>query len=184
MSVFIETERLFLRTWLEKDIEPFYQINQDPKVIEYLLGPLTRQEIQSYINSKNAQAESREYTIWAAELKASHDLIGFIGLNYTDWGANFTPMVEIGWRLGSQYWGRGLATEGASAVLKYGFKTIGLNEIVSFTVPENIRSLRVMEKIGLNYAFEFNHPKLLLDHRLSKHVLYRLSRGEYIKKNS
>lgn len=183
MKVFIETERLFLRSWVEKDIEPFYQINQDPKVIEYLVGPLSHQEVQSYIDSKNAQAETRGYTIWAAELKDSHDLIGFIGLNYTDWGANYTPMVEIGWRLGSQHWGKGLATEGANAALNHGFKTVGLNEIVSFTVPENTRSIKVMKKIGLNYALEFNHPKLPLDHRLSKHVLYRLTREEYLKRN-
>lgn len=93
-----------------------------------------------------------------------------------EWEAPFTPCVEIGWRLRSQYWGKGYATEGAKAVLKYGFETVGLNEIVSITVPQNIRSIRVMERIGMTRDLngDFAHPLLPKDHRLSKHVLYKI----------
>src|ERR1700720_2841160 len=122
MTVTIETERLLLRTWLPEDIEPFYFINQDPKVIECLPGPLSRQEVENFILAKNIQQEKRGYTLWAAELKEDHHLIGFIGLNYTDWESDFTPAVEVGWRLGSQYWGNGYAPEGAKAALEYGFQ--------------------------------------------------------------
>jgi len=90
----------------------------------------------------------------------------------------------VGWRLGSRYWGNGYATEGAKASLDYGFKQCGLKEIVSFTVPANVRSIRVMEKIGLKRDLngDFAHPKLPIDHPLSRHILYRLSVGEYFLK--
>lgn len=93
---------------------------------------------------------------------------------YTDWESHFTPAVEVGWRLGSQYWNKGYATEGAKACVEYGFNQCGLKEIVSFTVPANIRSIRVMEKIGMmrDLNGDFAHPKLLQEHKLSKHVLY------------
>lgn len=174
----IETERLILRTWSDEDIEGYYQINQDPKVIEFLLGSLTMQEVKDFIISMNQQFEQLGYTLFATEEKSSGKLIGFIGLNPPKWEAHFTPCVEIGWRLGSQFWNRGYATEGASAVLEFGFTQCNLTEVVSFTVPLNIRSIRVMEKIGMHRDIDddFSHPRLPLDHMLSKHVLYRINK--------
>ena len=180
MTTIIETERLILRTWKKEDADPYFQINQDPKVIELLRGPLTMEQVNDFIPAVNHHQDKHGYTLWAVELKETGELMGFIGLNYTDWESNFTPAVEVGWRLGSQYWVKGFATEGAKAALKYGFEKCGLKEIVSFTVPANVRSLRVMEKIGLKQDVngDFAHPKLPADHKLSHHVLYRLSAGE------
>jgi len=174
----IETERLILRTWKDKDSEEYYCINQDPKVIELLLGSLTMQEVADFMHTMNEQFAKLGFTLFAAEEKSTGKLIGFIGLNPPKWDSHFTPCVEIGWRLGSQYWNQGYATEGAEAVLEYGFNKCGLTEIVSFTVPENIRSIRVMEKIGMkrDLSGDFAHPKLASDHKLSKHVLYRIKR--------
>jgi len=181
MTIIIETERLYLRTWQASDAKPYFDINQDQKVIEFLLGSMTMEAVNQFMNAKNQQQVERGFTLWATELKATRELIGYVGLNYTDWEAHFTPAVEVGWRLGSRYWGNGYATEGAKAALEFGFNTIGLNEIVSFTVPMNNRSLRVMEKIGLRYdpKDDFRHPKLALDHPLSQHVLYRLKKENY-----
>lgn len=172
----IETERLFLRTWKEEDIESYYMINQDPKVIEFLRGKLTMEQVHDFIPAVNAHQEKHGYTLWAAEIKATSELIGFIGLNYTDWPSHFTPAIEVGWRLGSQFWGKGYATEGAKACLDFGFSKTGLKEIVSFTVPANVRSTRVMERIGMKRDLngDFVHSKLEADHTLSKHVLYRI----------
>ena len=138
--------------------------------------------VDQFMKAKNRQQEERGFTLWAAELKATHELIGFVVLNYTDWEADFTPAVEVGWRLGSQYWGYGYATEGAEAAIEFGFNTIGLDEIVSFTVPMNYRSICVMERIGLQRDLkgDFRHPKLTLDHPLSQHVLYRLNKEQYL----
>jgi RimJ/RimL family protein N-acetyltransferase len=174
----IETERLILRTWKDDDVDGYYRINQDLKVIEFLRGPLTRQEVAEFIALENQQFEQLQFTLWAAEEKSTGKLIGFIGLNSPKWESHFTPCVEIGWRLGSEYWGKGYATECAKAVLKYGFEIIGLKEIVSFTVPANTRSIRVMEKIGMKRDFNgnFAHPCLSVDHKLSKHILYKIQK--------
>jgi RimJ/RimL family protein N-acetyltransferase len=183
MTTIIETERLYLRTWQVLDAKPYFDINQDPQVIEFLRGPLTLEEVNQFMATANQHQEKWGFALWAAELKETKELMGFIGLNYTDWEAHFTPAVEVGWRLGSQYWGKGYATEGAKAALDFGFNTIGLDEIVSFTVPMNQRSLRVMEKIGLRYDPEddFRHPKLVPDHPFSQHVLYRLKKEDYLE---
>ncbi len=181
MTAIIETERLILRTWEKEDSEAYFQINQDPKVIEFLRGPLTMKQANDFIQAANTHSAKHGYTLWAACLKETWELMGFIGLNYIDWESNFTPAVEVGWRLGSQFWGKGYATEGAKASLDYGFKKCGLKEIVSFTVPMNVRSIRVMEKIGLKRDLngDFAHPKLPVDHPLLHHVLYRLTVNVY-----
>ncbi len=172
----LETERLILRTWKDADKIDYYRINQDPKVIEHLPGSITVEESSTFADKTNLKQSERGFCLWAAELKITKEFIGFIGLNYTDWPAHFTPAVEVGWRLGSPFWGNGYATEGAIASLNFGFNKCGLNEIVSFTVPANIRSIKVMERIGMKHDLEgdFAHPNLPADHRLSKHVLYRI----------
>ena len=150
MTQIIETPRLILRPWQEGDVLPYYRLNQDPKVVEFLPSSITIDQTKSFIKKMNQQLVERDYTFWAVELKDGGDLLGFVGLNDTDFEASFTPAVEIAWRLASQYWGFGYATEAAKAVFDYGYKELNLKEIVSFTVPENKRSIRVMEKIGLS----------------------------------
>lgn len=174
----IQTDRLILRTWQKNDTQAYFDMNQDPKVIEHLLGALTMEQVTDFMIAKNQQQQERGYTLWAVELKKTSAFIGFIGLNYTDWPAHFTPAVEIGWRLASQYWHQGYATEGAKACLDYGFNKLGLKEVVSFTVPANLASIKVMERIGMttNIKDNFLHPKISKNHPLSQHVLYRIKK--------
>ncbi|MCR9191081.1 MAG: GNAT family N-acetyltransferase [Gammaproteobacteria bacterium] len=183
MAIILETDRLILRTWKEEDAAAYFKINQDPKVIACLCGSLKMAEVNAFIVKMNHQQEERGYTLWATELKANGEMMGFIGLNYTDWPAHFTPAVEVGWRLGSQYWGQGYATEGAKASLAHGFTNCGLEEVVSLTVPANVRSIRVMEKIGLarDMNGDFIHPQLPAGHRLAQHILYRLTKDKYLE---
>jgi len=183
MTTIIATPRLILRTWKQEDIDPYFRINQDPKVIEFLRGPLTLDEVNAFVSNVNNQQEKYGYTLWAVEVKQTGTFIGFIGLNYTNWESHFTPAVEIGWRLDSKSWGQGYATEGAKAALDFAFNKMNLQEIVSFTVPDNKRSIQVMERIGLKRDLngDFEHPKLPKDHRLLKHILYRLTREDYFR---
>jgi RimJ/RimL family protein N-acetyltransferase len=183
MPKIIETSSLILRTWETSDIKAYYKINQDPKVTEFLPSALTLKQVKDFIERMKFQQQNRFYSLWATELKRTREFMGFIGLNYTEFPAHFTPAVEVGWRLGSQYWGNGYATEGALASLDYGFNNCNLKKIVSFTVPANLRSIRVMEKVGLNKDIngDFAHPKLPVDHPLSQHVLYRLTKDEFLK---
>ena len=171
----IETSRLILREWRDQDLQEFAGINQDAKVLEFLPAPLSAQESAEWINRIKKHFIDHGFGLWAAELKDSGELIGYAGLSIPSFEAHFTPCVEIGWRLASKYWGRGYATEAAKKVLEIGFTEFGLKEVVSFTVPANMRSIRVMEKIGMSrdVAGDFYHPKLPRDHALALHVLYR-----------
>ena len=177
----IETQRLILRTWHDDDAEIFAKINQDPKVIEFLRGPMSLEEAKTFMEGTNRHINAHGFGLFAATLKETKQLIGFIGLNIPGFEAPFTPCVEIGWRLAHQYWGKGYAHEGAKAVLKFGFEKFDLKEIVAFTAINNIRSTRVMEKIGMQRDLEgdFAHPKIATDHKLSQHMLYRISRGSF-----
>jgi RimJ/RimL family protein N-acetyltransferase len=111
------------------------------------------------------------------EVRGGAAFAGFVGLSVPRFEAHFAPCVEIGWRLAAQHWGHGYATEGARAALAFGFGTLGLEEIVAFTAPRNVRSRRVMEKIGMTYdpADDFDHPLLPEGHPLRRHVLYRIA---------
>jgi len=139
-------------------------------------APLSRQESDTLVDRIEAQWVQRGFTFYAAELRESGVFIGFIGISVPPFEAPFTPCVEIGWRLASAYWNRGLATEGARAVLRYAFGTLGLREVVALAVPANLASRRVMEKIGMTHdaADDFDHPRLPEGHPLRRHVLYRV----------
>jgi len=128
-----------------------------------------------------AHQNEHGFCFFATELIGKAPFIGFLGISTVPFEAPFTPAIEIGWRLARRYWHKGLATEGAEAVLSYAFRKLSLDEVVSFTVPANIRSRRVMEKIGLqhNPADDFDHPRLPAGHPLRRHVLYRLTRPEW-----
>ena len=174
----IDTDRLLLRRWREADREPFAQINADPKVTEFL-PPLSRNESDRLMDRIETHFRAHGFGLYALELRKDHAFIGYVGLSIPTFQAHFTPCVEIGWRLSSNYWGRGLATEGANAVVLHAFGPLGLDALVSFTVPANIRSRRVMEKIGMthNPKDDFDHPNLAVGHPLRRHVLYRISRS-------
>lgn len=169
----LETPRLILRRWTEADREPFYRINSDPRVMEFFPACLTREESDATIARIEAHFEMHGYGAFAAELRSTGELIGFVGLWIAPFEAYFTPCVEIGWRLAASHWNQGLATEGAEAVLQLAFGTLGLSEIVAFTVPANLRSRRVMEKLGMTCNEEFDHPRVPEGHALRRHLLYR-----------
>lgn len=175
----IETERLILRPWRGEDREPFFRVTSDPRVMEFFVSTLTRAESDALVERCEAHYREHGFTFFAAELRESSELIGFIGLAHTPFEAHFTPCVEIGWRLGHEFWNRGLATEGARAALEYGFKQLGLTEIVAFTVPANRRSRRVMDKLGMTRspADDFDHPRVPEGSPLRRHVLYRVRRS-------
>lgn len=177
----LETERLILRRWRESDLEPFAAINRDPQVRATLGPPLTVEETKEAIARYEMNFDDFGYGLYAAEMKESGALIGFIGAQELPANMPFTPRLEIGWRLSSGYWGRGLAPEGARAVLKDMFSRSGIEEIVSITAIINAKSISVMKKLGMytHSAENFDHPKLAKDNPLCPHVLYRLKKQEW-----
>ncbi len=178
-GVDVETPRLWLRRWRADDLDPFALLNADAEVMEHFPSTVSREETAAMMGRIEKHFEDRGYGFWAVEVPGQARFIGFIGLAVPAFETSFTPCVEIGWRLARQWWGRGLATEGARAALAYGFERLNLAEIVSFTVPGNIRSRRVMEKLGMRYTEDFAHPRIDPQHPLCRHVLYRLSRAEW-----
>jgi RimJ/RimL family protein N-acetyltransferase len=171
------TERLRLRRWRPSDRDPFAALNADPRVMEHFPSLVSREESDALAGRIESHFDQHGFGLWAVEVVGVEAFVGFIGLCIPRFVAPFTPCVEIGWRLAAQYWGQGLATEGARAALAFGFETLGLKEIVSFTATVNLRSRRVMEKLGMthNPADDFDHPVLPREHRLSRHVLYRIA---------
>jgi RimJ/RimL family protein N-acetyltransferase len=177
VPVEIHTDRLRLRNWLPGDREPFAALNADPRVVEYLPAALSRPESDRLIARIEAHFDRHGFGLWAVEIRAGARFAGFIGLAIPGFEAHFTPCVEVGWRLAAEHWGHGYATEGALAVLMFGFETLQLDEIVSFTVPGNARSRWVMEKLGMRHdpIDDFDHPALAEGHRFRRHVLYRIA---------
>lgn len=174
----MRSERLLLRRWRTSDRAPFAALNADPRVMEHFPARLSRAESDAFADRIEAHFAEHGFGPWAVEVPGTADFIGFVGLSVPRFVAPFTPCVEVGWRIAAEHWGRGYAPEAASAAVAYGFETLALREILSFTTEVNQRSRRVMEKLGMTRdpADDFDHPGLPEGHALRRHVLYRLAR--------
>ena len=175
----IETERLILRQWNDSDRTLFAALNQDSEVMRYFPRPLSVEESNAFVDKSIHQIRSAGYGLMAAEIKSTHEFIGFIGLANPSFDAHFTPCTEIGWRLHRPFWKQGYATEGAKAVLTYAFEELRLESIVSFTALTNTPSIAVMKRIGMRPHPQqtFEHPLLPEGHGLRTHVLYERLRA-------
>jgi ribosomal-protein-alanine N-acetyltransferase len=174
----LHTDRLLLRHWRPEDRAPFAAMNADPEVMEHFLAPLTRAESDAFVDRIEGVFAERGFGLWAVEVRATGEFIGFTGLSVPSFEAHFMPAVEIGWRLARPAWGHGYASEAARRALRAGFDDYGLPEVVSFTAVTNVRSQAVMRRIGMTHdpADDFDHPRLPPGDRLQRHVLYRAAR--------
>lgn len=186
MDRVIRTERLLMRRWRDGDREPFAALNADPAVMEHMTGTLTREESDALIDRIETGWDARGLGLWAIEVPGVAPLVGYVGLWPADEVAG-AGAVEVEWRLAREHWGHGYATEEAREALRFGFEQVRLAEIVSFTVPQNERSRRVMERIGLRHdpADDFDHPRVdpVASPELVRHVLYRLSRAAWLARS-
>lgn len=178
----LRTDRLVLREWRDADREAFARMNADPRVMEHLPGPHSRAESDALADRIGAHFAERGFGLWAVEVPGLEAFVGFVGLAVANFEAAFTPCVEVGWRLAARHWGRGYATEGAREALAFGFGNLALEEIVSFTVPANGRSQRVMAQLGMRRdpTEDFDHPSLPVGHLQRRHVLYRHPRARWL----
>ncbi len=177
-----ETERLILRNWLHKDIEPFAKMNSDDDVMRFFEKKISLEQTIQSVEKMKACHKKYGYTFWAVENKKDQKFIGCIGIFMSeDYESPFTPGVEIGWRLDKPYWNKGYATEGAKKSLRIGFEDFKINEICAITVPTNLASRNVMEKLGMkrNPNEDFEHPKVSDNHPFKTHVLYRLKKQDW-----
>jgi RimJ/RimL family protein N-acetyltransferase len=176
-----DTPRLRLRQWRPSDFAPFATMNADPRVMEFFPSRLDAAASDAMAMGLATIIAARGWGFWAVEVKASGAFAGFVGLNVPTAALPFGPCVEVGWRLAAEHWGRGYATEAAREALRVGFEELGLDEIVSFTVPANERSQAVMRRLGMTADPQrFEHPALPPGHPLREHCLYRMSRERWL----
>ena len=176
MQYTIQTERLGLRNWHEGDIIKMATINADPAVMEHFPKVQNLQETEGLVMRMQEQFAKTGYCYFAAERLKDKAFLGFIGLMYQDYEADFTPCIDIGWRLAQQHWGKGYATEGAKACLKFAFQELSLPQIYSVASKSNIPSINVMKKIGMQHQYDFEHPKLVDYPAIKNCVLYNINK--------
>ena len=184
----LTTERLLLRHWLPSDQEPLAEMMADPLYNRFMPGPLPRSAAVEKFQLIQHKIESTGLGPWVLELPDDADFIGYLGLSIPTRELPCGPCVEIGWHLHPRYWGHGYATEAAQEAMRWGFEEHLLEEIVAFTVPENIASIGIMNKLGMTHdpAGDFLHPGLPDGHPLRGHLLYRKRRvsGETSRRGS
>ena len=172
----LRTSRLLLRQWQDTDYAPFARINADPQVMQFMLGCLDEKASNASADKFRQLITDHGWGMWAVEHQATKNFIGFVGLYQTRAAVPCWPCTEIGWRLASEHWGKGYATEAARAALRFGFATLQLLEIVAFTAVINQRSQAVMERLGMQRdCHTFQHPSVPVSHSLHEHCLYRLA---------
>lgn len=180
----IETssERLLLRAWRDSDLPALGALNADAEVMRHFPAPLDAEQSAQLLARIRAHFDEHGFGFWALERRDSGELIGVTGLAHVGFEAPFVPAVEIGWRLARAHWRQGYASEAARAALAVAFERLGLEQVVSFTVPANLPSQAVMRAIGMRRdpVGDFLHPRVPAGHPLQPHVLYRIQRSEWL----
>ena len=171
----ITTDRLLMRRWRHSDREPFAELNGDPDTLRFFPSTLTRAESDAFVDLIESRFELQGYGLWALEITATGEFIGFAGLNAMPEGVPGAGGLEVGWRLAKTAWHHGYATEAARAARDVAFGGVGLPEIWSMTAVLNEPSIAVMHRIGMEEVARFAHPKVPADHPVRPHVLYHLT---------
>lgn len=176
MDYIFRSDRLGFRQWKSSDLMPFCRICSDPDVMEFFPNIMTKEQTESSVNRFFNHIETYGHGFFAVDHLESGEFIGFVGYIYQTMNVDFAPCYEIGWRLDKNHWNRGLATEGAKACLDHAFNKEDCSEMYSITPIQNVKSIRIMEKLNMQHCGFFNHPKLDLSSPLLKHVIYKVKR--------
>lgn len=174
----LQTARLLLRPWRPEDLDPVFAINGDAGSMRHFASTMTRAESDAWAERMQTHMEAHGWGFWVVEERGGAPFVGVVGLMTIPWQSRFTPAVEIGWRIAPAFRRRGMAAEAARAALDFGFGTLGLAEVVAFTVAGNAASWRLMERLGMRADGEFDHPRLPVGHSLRRHLLYRVTPGQ------
>ncbi len=179
----LKTSRLTLRPWVDADVDAWAALNADPRVMEFFPSTYDRARSESSAAAIRRDLESDGYGWWAVEVAGGAVFAGVVALQQVPFQAPFTPALEIGWRLGHDSWGHGYATEGARAALDFAFDVLGRDEVVALTAVPNLRSQRVMQRLGMRHDSrdDFELPRLEAGHPLRRHVLYRVRRDDWFE---
>ena len=171
-----QSERLGFRKWANDDLEEFAKLNSDEAVMEHFPTTLSKEEVKELIDKLKEHFVENGFTYYATEVLATKEFIGMIGLAFQKYQTQFTPAIDIGWRLKRNAWGKGYATEGAKRCLEYAFNELDINKIISVCTVKNKKSESVMKKIGMTKIGEFNHPEWIDYPEYVKHFCYEINK--------
>lgn len=173
-----KSERLGFRNWTSEDLEEFAKLNSDEEVMEHFPKTLSKKEVEKFIDRLKKHYAENGFTYYATEILETKEFIGMIGLAFQEYKTNFTPAIDIGWRLKRSAWGKGYATEGAHRCLEYAFNELDINKIISVCTIKNKKSENVMKKIGMTKKGEFSHPELINHPEYEKHFCYGINKNK------
>ena len=168
------TPRLGFRRWQASDLDAFTAINSDPEVMRFFQKPLLKKDTLAMMERMERLYEEKGFCYFAVEHLADQSLIGTIGLGWKTFEADFTPTVDLGYRIGKAWWNQGFSTEGAAACLDYA-RQLQIPKVVAMASLGNSASIQVMKKIGMQYWKEFDHPDLQDSPSIQRCSLYQLS---------
>lgn len=169
----LQTERLGLRNWLPSDEAPFIEMGLDEEVMRHFPGLLSKKETLAFIGRMKDHFDIYGYTYFAVDELESNSFIGFTGLANQTWKSEFTPCVDIGWRLHRSAWGKGYATEAAHACLEAASSKFGIEQVIAFATDKNFSSIHVMKKLGMEEIGKVQHPQIIDDDRFDHCVVYK-----------
>lgn len=170
----IESERLNIRIWEKRDIDPMSKISGDTEVMKYFPSTQNKEIVKKFVLKQIEQFKNRNHCYFAVELKQSKDFIGFVGLSYIDFAADFTPCIDIGWRIDKKHWGRGYATEAAKSCLEFAWSVLKLDKIYAVAPVINTPSINIMKKLNMQFQYDFTHPFLVDYPNLKRCSLYKI----------
>lgn len=173
-SYLVTSAHLGFRTWEDSDLELFSAMNSDPETMKYFEKPLNTEESKALMERMNKLYKDKGYCYFAVERLDTSEFLGMIGLGWKTFEAEFTPCVDIGWRIRKEFWNKGYTTEGAKRCLEFA-KQFGIAEVLSLASSDNKASIRVMQKIGMEYWLDFDHPDLKKSKHLNPCSLYRIT---------
>ena len=171
-----KSARLGFRNWKAEDLVEFAKLNADEAVMEHFPKTLSNNEVIEFIGRLKRHFEENGFTYFATEILETKEFIGMIGLARQKYKTEFTPAIDIGWRLKRTAWGKGYATEGAKRCIEYAFNDLAINKIIAVCTVKNGKSENVMKKIGMTKKGAFNHPELRNHPEYEKHFCYEIIR--------
>jgi RimJ/RimL family protein N-acetyltransferase len=176
----VTTERLDLRRFVPEDLDELAAIFAKREVWQFPYGrALTRSETTAFLDSQMKDWNDCGFGCWAARTLATGRLIGYVGISVPRFLPEILPAVEVGWRLDPFAWGKGFATEGASAALDQAFTTMGLDQVCSIPQSENPPSARVAERLGMRLARHVTVPANERRGQIDA-LLYEIRREEWL----
>ena len=169
-----KSARLGFRDWLEGDVDKLTDINKDPEVMKFFPGLQSQERTRQFVKKMKELFQEKGFCYFAVEELTTNEFIGFIGLSVQNFESDFTPCIDIGWRLHTKKWNQGFATEGARRCIDYAFDDLKLKTINAIAPKVNVPSVKVMQKIGMKERKRFHHPLLASNEKLQECVLYEI----------